>query len=57
MTFTITKASTRDYDKNHATIDIESINDLRELYDHYGKNDIIIDFDEMTITIYDDDIE
>lgn len=54
MTFTITKASTCKYDE---TIDVETINDLRELYDRYGRNEIIINFDEMTITIYDDDIE
>lgn len=54
MTFTIRKAS--DY-KFSSTIDIETLDQLRELYDYYGKNEVIVNFDEMTIIIYDDYLE
>lgn len=55
MTFTIEFAS------HHAAtpeyVDIETIDDLRELYDRYGRNAVIVDFEDMTITIYDDYME
>ena len=49
MKFTLVKASDWDYEK---TIIVNSIEDLKKLY-HY----LVIDFDEMTITIYDAWIE
>lgn len=55
MTFTIDFASHSPMNPEH--IDISTIDDLRELYNRYGRNAVIVDFDEMTITIYDDYLE
>lgn len=55
MTFAIDFASCNP--ANPAYVDIFTIDDLRELYDRYGRNAVIVDFDEMTITIYDDYLE
>lgn len=55
MTFTIDFASHSS--ANPEYIDISTIDELRELYDRYGRNAVIVDFDEMTITIYDDYLE
>jgi len=55
MTFTIEFASHRTATPEY--VDIETIDDLRELYDRYGRNAVIVDFEDMTITIYDDYME
>lgn len=53
MKFTLTFASNRNHEE---PIEIYSMNALKMLHDIY-KTDLIIDFETMTITIYDDYIE
>ncbi len=53
MKFTLTFASRRQHKE---PIEIYSMNALKMLYDIYG-TDLIVDFETMTIMIYDDDIE
>ena len=43
------------YDKKE--VSINTIEDLKKLYEEYGKYQLIIDFDEAEIEIYDDYIE
>lgn len=53
MKFTLTLASNH---RHVEPIEIYSMDALKMLYEIY-KTDLIIDFDTMTITIYDDYIE
>lgn len=53
MKFTLTLASNRNHKE---PIEIYSMNALKMLYDIYG-TDLIIDFETMTIKVYDDYIE
>ena len=50
MTFTLYRTS--DWE-NEITVTVNTIADLKAIFEKY-KNEIIIDFDEMTIEIYDD---
>ena len=50
MQYTLRKAS--DY-QNATTIEIETLQDLQALQEQYG-HELIVDFDEKDIVIYDD---
>lgn len=54
MKFEISKASDIFYSAN---VIINTLEDLQTLYNQYGREALIVDFDLLEITIYDDYME
>ena len=54
MTFTIVLASTYEIMEE---VTISTIAELKEIYKQYNEFELIVDFEEMTITVYNDYIE
>lgn len=55
MQFTIRQA--KNYREVKEVIEIETMQELKDLCDKYGKHDLIINFDEKEIIIYNDYVE
>jgi hypothetical protein len=54
MTFEVQKASSYSFKD---TVEISTLEDLKELYDKYGQEDLVVDFKDKEITIYDGYLE
>ena len=59
MVFKLSRTSSRseEYLKKFRMVDIDSLESLKETYIKNGSEDMIIDFDRMTIEIYDENRE
>ena len=54
MKFTVVLASTWEVMEE---VQINTMTELKELYQQYNEFELIVDFEEMTITIYNDYVE
>ena len=50
MTFTVVECLP--YESKRYTLDVESLDDLATLADRFGHKSMLINFEEMTITVY-----